>query len=319
MENQAHLFRSIKPNELSTSFKFSSSFETITLNQLLSNVPPKILGSFRLDMRCREVELVSEDGNVIENVSRKFNMDICRVRRLNAGGISCFNEVHLANMYPLPPVGDIPIETDVWYYLKSAEIKENVEISEYLDKDSDSRNFQYNGQNCVVFLYFKLAAGSHFPEGFEFIIDNDVEGHCIIRRTDFEIFDAKYCQIGGGFNYAIIAPLIDIGWTFDGVKLHTAAEPTEYKSFYDKDIWSLAVIIHEYFSCLSTEQLVNDAIIILTELSTYNYDLYSNTTDISCTSSSTITKMLTRVLNDLTIYCDEQELNTISRFKQLVE
>ena len=244
MENQAHLFRSIKPNELSTSLNL--------------------------------------------------------VRRLNAGGISCFNEVHLANMYPLPPVGDIPIETDVWYYLKSAEIKENVEISEYLDKDSDSRNFQYNGQNCVVFLYFKLAAGIHLPEGFELIFDNDSEGHCIIRRTDFEIFDAKYCQIGGGFNYTIIAALIDIGWTFDGVKLHTAAEPTEYKSFYDKDIWTLAVIIHEYFSCLSTEQLVNDAIIILTELSTSNYavrDLYSNRTDISCTSSSTITKMLTSGLN----------------------
>lgn len=55
-------------------------------------------------------------------------MDNCRVRRLNAGGISCFNEVHLTNMYPLPPVGDNSIETDVWYYLKFAEIKENVEI-----------------------------------------------------------------------------------------------------------------------------------------------------------------------------------------------
>lgn len=37
--------RSVRPNELLTIFRFNSSSETVTLDQLFENVPPKLLGT----------------------------------------------------------------------------------------------------------------------------------------------------------------------------------------------------------------------------------------------------------------------------------
>jgi len=114
--------------------------------------------------------------------------------------------------------------------------------------------------------------------------------------------------IFGGFNYGMVPDLVNMGWIFQGLKLLAAAEPTDYNDSYDKDTWTLAAIIHAYFSCLSSEELVNDAIMLLTDLSTGGYSRES------C-SSPIIAKLLLRVLDDLVMCCNELELGTVSRFK----
>jgi hypothetical protein len=308
MENQVDLYRSVKPNELLTKFRYNSSSENITLDQLFENVPPKLLGSFKLDNSRKEVDLLFEN-TVMERIPRSFRPEKCRVRRLGDGGISCFNEVaHLADLEPLPPVGDTSLETGRWYYLEVAEIAGNDTLCEYLNEEPDSRNFQYNGHNSAVFLCYKLPAGILLPPTFETHFDNDPQGHWTIRRSDFDEFEACFCQIGGGFNYGMIPDLVSMGWTFQGLKLLAAAEPTDYNDSYDKDTWSLAAIIHAYFSCLSSEELVNDAIMLLADLSTGGYSRES------C-SSPIIAKVLLRVLDDLLMCCNELELAIVSRFK----
>jgi hypothetical protein len=106
----------------------------------------------------------------------------------------------------------------------------------------------------------------------------------------------------------LIHDLVDTGWIFVGLKLKAGGEPAAYNPSFDKDTLTLAAIIYEYFSCLSTEVLVNDAANVLSELSTRGYLRES------CYSPK-IAKMLMRVLNDLAMHCNEQELETIDRFK----
>lgn len=309
MQNSVDLYRSVKPNELLTKFKFNSSSDTVTLDQLFENVPPKLLGSFKLDKNKKEVDLLIGGAVWEKSIPRGFRQEICEVRRLNDSGISCFNEeAHISNVQPLPPVGDTPLETGRWYYLEAAEIEGNDTLREYLNNEPDSRNFQYNEYNSAVFLYYKLPAGVSLAVGYETHFDNNPLGHWTIRRSDFDQFDACFCQIGGGFNYGMIPDLVSMGWTFCGLKLVAAAEPTDYNDSYDKDTWTLAAIIHAYFSCLSSEELVNDATMILTDLSTGKYSRKS------C-SSPIIAKVLLRVLDDLVMCCSELELATVSRFK----
>lgn len=308
MENPADLYRSVKPNELLTKFKFNSSSETVTVDQLFRNVPPKLLGSFKLDKSRKEVDLLSEES-VLESIPRSFRPEMCSVRRLADGGISCFHEeAHLSNIEQLPSVGDAPLETGRWYYLEAAEIAENETLRDYLNEEPDSRNFQYNGHNAAVFLCYKLPAGVHLPPGFQTHFDNDPPGHWTIRRSAFDRFDAYFCQIGGGFNFGMILELVNMGWIFQGLKLVAAAEPADYNDSFDKDIWTLAAIVHAYFSCLSSVELVNDAVMLLTDLSRGGY------TRESC-SSPVIAKVLLRVLDDLVMCCNELELATVSRFK----
>jgi len=308
MENPVDLYRSVKPNELLTKFKFDASSETVTLDQLFGNVPPKLLGSFKLDKGRKEVDLFSGETEM-DSIPRSFRPEKCGVRRLAVGGISCYNEeTHLANLEQLLPVGNAPLETGRWYYLEATEIARNETLVDYLNEEPDSRNFQYNGNNSAVFLCYKLPAGVHLPPGFETHFDNDPKGHWTIRRSDFDRFNAYFCQIGGGFNYGMVPDLVNMGWIFQGLKLLAAAEPTDYNDLYDKDTWTLAAIIHAYFSCLSSEELVNDAIMLLTDLSTGGYSRES------C-SSPIIAKLLLRVLDDLVMCCNELELGTVSRFK----
>lgn len=192
MNNPFNLYRSVKPDELLTKFKFNASSETVTLVQLFGNVPPKLLGSFKLDKGRKEVDLFSEE-TVMESIPRSFRPEIYSVRRLADGGISCFNkETHLANLEQLPPVGDAPLETGRWYYLEAAEIAGNETLREYLIEEPDSRNCQYNGHTTAVFLCYKLPAGVHLPPGFETDFDNDPIGHWTIRRSDFDRFNACF-------------------------------------------------------------------------------------------------------------------------------
>lgn len=304
MENQVDLYRSVKPHELLTKFKFNSSVETVAPEQLLGRVP-NLLGSFKLG---KEVDLL--DGETImERPPRSFRPEICSVRRLADGGISCFNEdAYMSNLEPLPSVGDSPLKTDHWYYLEAAEIERNETLCEYLNEEPDSRNFQYNGFNCNVFLCYKLPVGVHLPPGFETHFDNDPERHWMIKRSDFVPFDVCFCQIWGGFNYGMVRDLVNMGWTFQGLKLRAAAEPAKYNDLFDKDTWILAAIIHSYFCCLSSEELVNDAVMLLTDMSTGGYSRES------C-SSPIIAKVLLPVLDDLIMCCNELELATVSKFK----
>eukprot|EP01039_Chlorochromonas_danica_P001767 gene1767-1929_t len=309
MRNPVDLYRSVKPNELLTKFKFNSSEETVTLDQLFENVPPKLLGSFKLDKSRKEVDLLSGE-TVMDGIPSSFRPEICGVRRLTDGGISCFNEeAHLAKLDPLPPaVRDTPLDNDRWYYLEAAEIAGNETLCEYINEEPNSSNFQYNGHNSAVCLCYKLPAGTHLPLGFETHFDNHPQGHWTIRRSDFGRFDAYYCQIGGGFNYGMTPELVEMGWIFQGLKLRAAVEPTDYNDSYHKDTWTLAAIIHAYFSCLSSEELVNDAAMLLTDLSIGGYSRES------C-SSPIIAKVLLRVLDDLVMCCNELELAAVSRFK----
>jgi len=301
------LYRTVKPNELLTKFKFNSSKVNVTLDELIRNVLPKLLGSFKLDNGRREVELLNED-TVMEKIPHNFRPEMCSVRRLANGarGITCFNkEALLSNVELLPPVGDAPLVTGRWYYLEAVDIMENEILRDYLNEEPDSRNFQYNGQNSVVFLYFKFIAGAHLPQGFETYFDP--LGHWTIRRSDFDRFDACFCQIGGGYNYGMIPDLVNMGWTFQGLKLLAAADPTDYNDSYDKDAWTLASIIHMYFSCLSSEELVNDAVKLLTDLSAGGYSR-------EFCNNPIIAKVLLRVLDDLFMCCNELELATVNRF-----
>ena len=307
MDTQVDLYRSVKPSELLTKFKFNSSAEAVTLEQLIGNVPPKLLGSFKLGSGRKEVYLIYS-GAVLESIPGSFRPQICSVRRLNDGGIFCFNEqAQLSNLVELPPVGDTPIDPVQWYFLEAAGIENNETLCLYLDQEPDNRNFEYDGQRASVFLCFKLAAGTRLPTGFEDHFDNDRPGHWTIRRSDFDVFDAHFCQIGGGFNYGMIPDLVDMGWTFLGLKLRAGAEPTDFNSSFDKDTWTLATIVYEYFSCLSTEELVNDANMVLSNLSDGSY--------VRETCGPITTKILLRVLDDLVMYCNEQELNTVNRFR----
>lgn len=304
MEIPVDLYRTVKPNELLTMFKFNSSSETVTLDQLFGNVPPKLLGSFKLN---KEVDLLDGES-VMNKIPCSFRPEICRVRRLANGGISCFNEeAHRGNVHPLPP--DLSLETGRWYYLEAADVEGNETLCEYLKEEPDDPDFEYDGHNSIVFLCFKLPAGVHLPPGFETHFDVDSPGHWTIRRSDFYPFDACFCHIVAGFKYGMIPDLVNMGWTFAGLKLKAAPRPTAYNDSFDKDTWTLATIIYAYFSCLSSEELVNDAENVLSELSTVGYIRESF-------RSPKITEMLTRVLNDLAIHCNEQELNIICRLKR---
>ena len=308
MDTQVDLYRSVKPSELLTKFKFNSSAKAVTYEQLFDNVPPKLLGSFKLGKGRKEVDLISSDGAVLESIPASFRPEICSVRRLNNGGISCFNEqAQLSDLVELPPVGDTTLDSDQWYFLEAVGIDENETLRVYLDQEPDNRNFEYNGQTAAVFLCFKLAAGTRLPAGFEDHFDNDPPGHWTIRRSDFDPFDAHFCQIGGGFYYGMIPDLVNMGWIFLGLKLRAGAVPTDFNSSFDKDTWTLATIVYEYFSCLSTEELVNDASMVLSDLSVRGY--------VGETCGPITAKMILRVLDDLVMYCNEQELNTLSRFR----
>jgi hypothetical protein len=313
MENPVDLYRSVGPSELLTKFKFNNSFETVTLEQLIQNVPPKLLGSFKLAEDRKEVDLLSSAGTVMETISGSFRPETCTLRRLNDGGLFCFNEeAHLSNLEQLPPDGDTPVNTDRWYFLEAAAIRDNATLLEYLTEEPDSRYVKYNGQTSSVFLYFKLAAGIRFPAGFESYFDNDPPGRWTIRRNDFDPFEASYCQIGGGFPYGMVPDLVNMGWTFLGLKLRAAAELADFNASFDKDTWTLAAIIHMYFSCLSTEELVNDAVTVLSDMSLEGYARES------C-SRPIIAKVLKRVLDDLLMYCSEQEFQTVDRFKRVTK
>jgi hypothetical protein len=307
MDTQVDLYRSVKPSELLTKFKFNSSAHAVTFEQLFLNAPPKLLGSFKLGKGRKEVDLISS-GAVLESIPGSFRPEICSVRRLNDGGISCFNEqAQLSDLVELPPVGDIPLDSHQWYFLEAAAIDSNETLRVYLNQEPDNRNFEYNEQRASVFLCFQLVAGTRLPAGFEDHFDNDPPGHWTIRRGDDNQFDAHFCQIGGGFNYAMIPELVNMGWIFLGLKLRAGAEPTDFNASFDKDTWTLAIIIYEYFSCLSTEELVNDANTVLSDLSAGRY--------VRETCGPITTKMLLRVLDDLVMYSNEQELNTVSRFR----
>lgn len=310
MEIEVDLYRTVKPNELLTEFIYNSSSETVTLEQLLENVPPKLLGSFKLGEGRKEVNLLDGE-NLMESIPDGYGPEVCRVKRLADGGISCFNyEAHLADVQTLPPpVGDVRIETGKWYIIEAAETPNNATLRNYLTNDPNRRSYKYDGRKCAMFLSFRLAAGVHLPPGYESFPDDDPPGHWIIRKAAFDPFDAHYCEIGGGYGYGLIRDLVEMGWIFAGLKLKAGSEPSAYNASFDKDMWTLAAIIYEYFSCLSTEVLVNDATNVLSELSTGGYLRESF-------SSPKFTKMLIRVLNDLAMHCNEQELDTIDRFKQ---
>jgi hypothetical protein len=191
---------SVKPSELLTEFKYNSSSETVTLDQLFQNVPPKLLGSFKLGEGRKEVDLLDGE-NVMDSIPNGFRPEICRVKRFRDCGVSCFNhDAHQANIQPLPPPdGDVRIETGNWYYIEAAEIPNNATLNNYLTTDPNRRNYKYNGRKCAMFLCFKLSAGVRLPPRYECFFDNDPPGHWTIRKNDFDSFDAHYCEIGGGY------------------------------------------------------------------------------------------------------------------------
>lgn len=73
MEISVDLYRNVKPRELQTSFKFNRTSEKVNLKQLFENVPPKLLGSFKL---IEEVELINSDGTVITKIPNSFRPEI---------------------------------------------------------------------------------------------------------------------------------------------------------------------------------------------------------------------------------------------------
>jgi hypothetical protein len=105
----------------------------------------------------------------------------------------------------------------------------------------------------------------------------------------------------------MIPDLVNMGWILKGLKLRAGTEPTDFNTSFDEDTWTIATIVYEYFSCLSTEELVNDANMALSDLSVGGY--------VRGTCGPITTKMLLRVLDDLVMYCNEHELYTVSRFR----
>eukprot|EP01033_Poteriospumella_lacustris_P017617 gene17617-12608_t len=310
MDTPVDLYRFAKPSELRTKFKFNSPTDVVSLGQLIANVPPKVLGSFKLEKGKKEVDLIdSGSGAVLDSIPGSFRPEICSVRRLDDGGISCFNgEAALSDLAELPPVGDSPMDPSQWYFLEASGIESNETLRSYLDEEPDSNNFKYNGQQACVFLSFKLAAGSRLPAGFEDHFSNDPVGQWTIRRRNFDPFDAHFCDIGGGFRYALIPELVNMGWVFQGLILRAGAEPPSFQSSFDRDTWTLASIVHDYFSCLSKKALVHDANVVLSDLSVGGY--------VRETCGPITTTLLRRVLGDLLMCCDEQELEVVCRFRR---
>eukprot|EP01033_Poteriospumella_lacustris_P016632 gene16632-11898_t len=282
----------------------------VVLAVLIANVPPKVLGSFKLEKGKKEVDLIDSDsGAVLDSTPGSFRPEICSVRRLGDGGISCFNgEAALSNLAELLPVGDSPMDPSQWYFLEASGIESNETLHSYLDKEPDTNNFEYNGQQACAFLSFKLAAGSRLPNGFEDHFDNDPVGQWTIRRRNFDPFDAHFCDIGGGFRYAMIPALVGMGWVFQGLILRAGAEPPSFQSSFDRDTWTLASIVYDYFSCLSTKALVHDANVVLSDLSVGGY--------VRETCGPITTTLLRRVLDDLLMCCDEQELEVVCKFRR---
>lgn len=84
--------------------------------------------------------------------------------------------------------------------------------------------------------------------------------------------------------------------------------PPFNEKVHDVNIWKFASIVYEYFSFLSTELLVDSAAIIMSDFAsdTYKHKVYNHK----------FIGMLLDVINDIWMHCDEQELDTISEFKQ---
>lgn len=129
----------------------------------------------------------------------------------------------------------------------------------------------------------------------------------VYRKSDDDAFEASFCKIAG-IPCGIIRDLVNLDWHFVGLKLTAAGEPAPYNSSFDKDMWTLSVIIYEYFSYLSTEELVSDAAYILAEFSNSDYSR-------ELCKNSASAQMFLRVLSDLELHCNVEELETIDQFK----
>jgi hypothetical protein len=300
-----NMIRSVALHELKTTFRFNNSSETLTLEDLFHGVKPKLLGSFRLDEFKREVALLDVDtSQPIQKIKHNFKPEICMVKPLLKKGISCWSEASFfKNITPLPAV-DNEIQSHVKYFLGAGEIDANETLKHYIVNPDESLNATYNDKKISMFLQFMLNAEVDFPAEFERIFDNAPPGHWTISRTNSEPFDAYFCRIGA-FYYGMIPDLVDMGWQFYGLTLQASAEPRDYDDSYDRDVWNLAVIIHEYFSCLSTEDIVNDAITIQTDMLACGFarKFCSNV------------QAILRVIGDIKMFCNEDELYMLNRFK----
>jgi hypothetical protein len=124
--------------------------------------------------------------------------------------------------------------------LEATGIAENETLLEYLTEEpADSRNFNTMGRPPSFCVVISLRA-------FIFIQDNPT-GHLMIRKSNFDLFAACFCQIiRGGFNYGMVPDLINMGlWAG-----HFRGWPTDYDDSYEKDTWALVAIAHAYFSFL---------------------------------------------------------------------
>lgn len=311
-EVTSDLYRTVKPTQVQTTFRFNLSKTNITLEELFQNFPPNLLGSFRVDSNPnkREIALLKEDGNVMVKISSSFRPPYCPAKRFIDAGISCFNwETHTqnGNISQLPPVSDSTLEADVWYFLEAVEIPNNATINDFLQNNPNDVDFHYNDTKCATFLSYKLPMGCQIPVNFECYFDNNPAGHWTIRRAQDDSFTAEVCQIDG-FKYALVRELVIMGWLFEGIHIKGCAEPTEFRDPHDKELWSIAMVIYEHFCQLSSKELVNEASACLLLLSGNNYARES------CNDRDVVL-MLMIVLDDLCMYCDRQELDLVFKFK----
>lgn len=309
------LYRTVKPSQLLAKFKYDNSKSTVTLTELFQNVPPLLLGSFRLDYSHCEVNLLNEDGTVMtRKIPRSYCPQYCNVKRSEDGdGISCWNwEKHMenGNMQPLPPESDDQLEIGTWYYLEAADIPNNSTVFDYLTNDPADMTVTYNNCSCVVLLSFKLSAGCHLPNGFKTNFDNEPPGHWTIRRNNNETFAAEYYQIGGNFNYGLVRELTAVGWLFQGIHMKACTEPPIFQDFFDKDMWDLAMIVYEYFGHLSSKELIDDACALIQRMTDENYsrELFNN---------RDVALKLMKVLEEIKGCCNTaRELDAIHQFEK---
>lgn len=301
---EADLYRTVHPRQLTVTFKYNGTSHFMNLGELLQGTRPYLLGSFKFK---DEVHCLNDDGSVKKNIPSNFRSQTCNVRRVGQNGISCFNSAHTANIQALPSVDHGLIEDDVWYFLEAASLEENSTIMEFFENGLDEQ-FHYNDKQCAIFLSYRLDAGAVLPRNYECSFDNHPPGHHTIRRDNEDTFDAEFCKIYS-FNYGLIRELVDMNWIFDGLKIKASAEPKEFHDSYDKDEWDFAVIVHEYFSFLTTEELVDDAARVLCVMSNANYSRGS------CTDFDS-GRSLMRLYDELWVHCNEQELILLQKLKR---
>jgi hypothetical protein len=195
-----------------------------------------------------------------------------------------YNSAHSINTNPvdkckgffvknLPLIGDSTdpsesITKNTHYFILEADVSE----SNMMDVFKGYAPPKISKFNLNVFFCYCLKAGTNLPFNFCIAEDNyQYNGHRTIFINGTHTEEGLIGPINGKKN-VFCAKLHGL-WKFHCMKIKASAEPPTFCDYFDYYGWKVAMTIHISFSYLSTEELCNQALLIMEALEFQNFSL----------------------------------------------